>query len=76
MEEEIKEENMDNIDISNMIDEPKKVYALVRQFHSKKEFLKSKEVLIKFLEKEPVGKLMRMYSARKHRDLSNDRMLL
>ena len=66
MVEEIKEDTKNDeieetIDISDIIDKPKKIYELVRECHSKKEFLKSRDILNKFLEKDSDSHVGNLY---------------
>ena len=51
----------EKMDVSDVIDKPKKIYDIVREYHSKKKFLESKDVLIQFLEKEPDSHVGNLY---------------
>ena len=51
----------EKMDVSDVIDKPKKIYDIVRECHSKKKFLESKDVLTQFLEKEPNSHVGNLY---------------
>ena len=51
----------EKMDVSDVIDKPKKIYDIVREYHSKKKFLESKDVLTQFLEKEPNSHVGNLY---------------